>query len=303
MPKKLKILFISPSLRGGGSERIISLLVNNFDTEKFDITLVVVDNQEQFYQIDTNRVRLINLKTPFIKHVFPKIFRLLWREKPDVVFSNMTKLNIFMATFRPFFPQKIRFVARESNIVSVDNAAAFPPRQLKFINGLIRHFYPRFDQIVCQSLDMKADLIDFYKQNEAKITVINNPVNVAAVQKQIEPRDRDMSKPHFVTVGRLATQKGFNRLLEAVSQLPMDFQFDIIGSGGEYENLNNLAKKLKISDKVRFLGQLKSPFSIVAASDVFIFGSHYEGFPNVLIEAGACGVPIVVFLSKSVFKT
>ena len=72
MPKKVKILFLCPSLQGGGAERFMSTLVNHLDTEKFDITLAIVDNKEQFYQIDTTRVRLIDLKTPYIKHAFSK---------------------------------------------------------------------------------------------------------------------------------------------------------------------------------------------------------------------------------------
>ncbi len=296
MSQKIKILFLCPSLQGGGSERFMSILVNNLNIEKFDITLAIIDNESPFYEIDESRVQLLDLKTPFIKHALPKVFRLIWRERPDIVFSNMTKLNIFIATFRPFFPPKTRFMARESSIVSIDNQTAFK-NQLKQINFLIRFFYKRFDALVCQSKAMKEDLVVHYGLKSSKITVINNPVNTKAIEDKIETTTEVKTKPRFVSVGRLSASKGFDRLLEAVSILNFDFQFDIIGAGEELKTLQEKAKQLGVADKVHFLGQLVNPFSIIAASDIFIFGSHYEGFPNVLIEAGACGVPIVAFNS------
>ena len=267
MPKKVKILFLCPSLQGGGAERFMSTLVNHLDTEKFDITLAIVDNKEQFYQIDTTRVRLIDLKTPYIKHAFPKVFRLLWHEKPDIVFSNMTKLNVFISVFRPFFPSKTRFIARETIVLSIDVKYSFP-KQAKFIKGLIRRFYGRFDKIVCQSEDMKNDLVSHFAQDVTKTIVINNPIDVVSIQKQIAKVGKESQQvPRLVSVGRLAPQKGFDRLLQAVSQLPIDFRFDIIGEGAEHERLIELVQKLGITEKVRFLGQLQNPFYIAGSND------------------------------------
>ena len=207
----------------------------------------------------------------------------------------MTKLNVFISVFRPFFPSKTRFIARETIVLSIDVKYSFP-KQAKFIKGLIRRFYGRFDKIVCQSEDMKNDLVSHFAQDVTKTIVINNPIDVVSIQKQIAKVGKESQQvPRLVSVGRLAPQKGFDRLLQAVSQLPIDFRFDIIGEGAEHERLIELVQKLGITEKVRFLGQLQNPFSIVATSDVYVFGSRYEGFPNVLLEAGVCGVPIVAF--------
>ena len=83
--------------------------------------------------------------------------------------------------------------------------------------------------------------------------------------------------------------------MTVLSRFKASFVFEIIGEGSEKDNLVALSESLGIKNKVRFWGELDNPFPIVGAADVFLFGSHFEGFPNVLIEAGACGTPVVAF--------
>ena len=301
---KVKILFLIPTLHGGGSERVLTTIANGIDPSVFEPIFAVLDARNAFFQLDESRVRLVNLNEPRVSRAFLKIRRLILFEKPHVVVSTLSHLNLIVAIFRWALPKNVHFVARESSVVSINNQQQRFP---KLYNFLMRRFYPRFDRIICQSEDMRDDFLENFGLPFDKISVINNPVNVAAIAEKLldfpknfnrTPLSKLPRKIRFVTVGRLDKGKGIDRLLTILSRLDFDFQFDIIGDGSELGNLKNLAKSLKINEKVEFLGAQKNPFPFIAAADIFLFGSRYEGFPNVLIEAGACGVPIVAFNCK-----
>ena len=297
---RIKILFIIPTLGGGGSERVFSTLANTIDPSVFEPIFVILDSRHDFYTLDESRVRVVRFQQASIKFGFSVIRQIVREVRPHIIISTLNHLNLMMALMRFALPRDIRYIARESSIVSINQQNLRSPR----LYGLLtRWFYPYFDRIICQSNDMKTDFTANFGLLENQLSVINNPVNTAKIwEKSLEkPTDNSIEscqKPHFVTVGRLDFAKGIDRLLIVLSKLDFDFSFDIIGEGIEMENLKNQAKSLKINEKVRFLGSQKNPFPFVAAADVFLFGSRYEGFPNVLIEAGACGTPIVAFACK-----
>jgi glycosyltransferase involved in cell wall biosynthesis len=297
MKHKIKLLFLIPTLQSGGSERVFSTIAQNMDPSVFEPIFVVLDGQNAFFQINKTNIRFIDLETPRVTKAFWKIRALIKKEKPDIVFSTLSHLNIMLIVTRFFIaPRSTRFVARESSVMSLNNLYQNPTW---LFNLLTRWFYPRFDAIICQSKDMSADFVQNFGLSKTRLHIINNPINRALIeQKASEFSVSSIKIPRFVTVGRLAKGKGIDRLLMILSELNTPFVFDIIGDGTEKDNLLALTETLKLNDKVQFWGSLDNPFPIVQAADVFLFGSHHEGFPNVLIEAGACGVPVVAFDCK-----
>jgi glycosyltransferase involved in cell wall biosynthesis len=99
----------------------------------------------------------------------------------------------------------------------------------------------------------------------------------------------------LVTVTRLSEEKGIERLIHAVGLLSIPFQFFIIGGGKRKGYLQKLVAELQLQDHVFFKGQVEDPFSGMEDADLFLMGSYYEGFPNVLLEAGALGIPAIAF--------
>jgi glycosyltransferase involved in cell wall biosynthesis len=307
-----KIFFLIPSLISGGSERVFSILANHLDHQKWAITVVVLDGRQRFYEIDEEKVRVIDLKTPRVRQSFVKIFKLIRSEKPDLVVSTLSHMNQFIALIKPFLPRETRFIARESTILSVFHQQETVPALRDF---LVRWLYPSFDGIICQSQRMANDFKDNYKIPSSKLNIINNPVEVIArhdfnrearsgtegvkCSGNFEGFQNVVLKKaafRFVSVGRLSIEKGIDKALRILAQLDnRDFEYHLIGDGNERGRLEELAKTLGISENVTFQGVQKNPFAWMASADFLLLTSEFEGFPNVLLEAGAIGTPSIAF--------
>ena len=290
-----KLLFLIPSLHTGGSERVLSILAKHLDTEKFEITVVVIDGSNPFYALDESRLRLIDMQTLRVRQSFFKVIRLIRREQPDLVVSTLSHLNIFIGLVKLFIPRKIRFIARESTILSVFHRQE---SMTAVRNWLVRRLYPRFDGLICQSQRMANDMKENYGIKAEKISLVNNPVDTERVWDlaSTEKVPAKNARFRFVSAGRLESDKTINKALEALAKLDTrDFEYHIIGDGSERQKLETLTQTLALSDNVHFHGRLKNPFKWLLSADLFFLPSEYEGFPNSLLEAGAIGTPAIAF--------
>ena len=240
---KIKLLILIPSLECGGSEKYVSLLCNNINTDKFDITLAVLNNSDPFYNISNPAIETIDLGIKRVRGSLFAIRRTVLQKQPDIIFSISNHLNLYLAIYRWLFPKKIKFIARESSIVSSNNRRTNSP---KIYGWLIKKFYHRIDHIICQSHYMQQDLIKNFNIAPGKTTVIynaveeingNKPVNTSGIYK-------------FITVARLSEEKGIDRLIRSVAQLTEPFQYHIIGEGNKRASLQELIGQLNLGDKV-----------------------------------------------------
>lgn len=193
-----------------------------------------------------------------------------------------------MAPIIPFFP-KVHFITRETNIVSQHVTRP----EIKFFYK----FYNNFQTIIAQSDDMKSDLINNLKIKESKIIKINNPVDFDFIEAKLQEKvDLPFQKENknVIAIGNLSKRKGFDNLLKVFTYLKEEnIHLYIIGDGDDKENLL-LQKKEYNLENVHFLGKKANPFPYMKNADLFILSSRYEGFPNVLLEAGACGIFSIV---------
>ena len=288
---KIKVCIILPNLKCGGSERFISIICNHINTENFDIELYVLDGSDPFYKITNPGIRSFFLSVKNVRRSLPTILKITKRTKPDIMFTASNHLNVFLSIFKFLFPKKIKFVARESSIVSINNKTS---KYGRIYEWLVKNFYKNIDHIICQSVAMQNDLVTHYRIKKEKTIIIPNPVEPLVVPVS---GHKEKTAYKFFTVGRLSCEKGIDRLLNSLAKVAVDFTFHIIGDGPEKSNLQKLTTTLNLQNKVFFEGQKLNPYENMSNADLFLIGSHYEGFPNVLLEAGILGIPVVGFNS------
>lgn len=278
---------IVPTLGAGGAERIMSFIAQNIDKDRFKATLVVVGSKnEAVYSVKDIDVIFFNKAR--VRQAFPHLFKLLLTHKFHLVFSTMGHVNIIMALYSVFFPKR-RFIGRETMIRSTSFLYK-PPKK-----GYLHIDKPQkvlLDAIICQSLDMKKDLIENYKFPEEKLIVINNPITS---QFTLKEHPKPGKKIRLVTIGRLIKIKGQLRIIQMLGKLDIPFSYTLIGSGPELAEIKKTAIDLGISDHIEYIAFTKNVEQYLQKSDIYLQGSYSEGFPNALLESCAVGTPVIAY--------
>ncbi|MCG3690389.1 glycosyltransferase [Aliarcobacter butzleri] len=287
-----KIVILINSLESGGAERVVSNLLNDF-VDRYDCYLILI-HKNIFYTLDS-RVKILNLNEQKNLLGIKKFLRL-----PILAY----KLSKLIKEYK--FDQVISFLSRSNyiNILSnilikhetIINERAMPSLQYEYgINGkinkiLIKTLYPRACLCLSNSYGNMMDLKNNF--NVVKIEYIHNLFDIETIE-ELSKKDIEFQKKRFtfVTVGRLDSGKNHKLLIEAVKDFNADLW--IIGDGELKEGLQKYINELNLNDKVYLLGKKENPFSFLSKADCFVFSSNYEGFPNVLVEALACGLPII----------
>jgi len=293
-----KVFFIIPTLTQGGAERVIVTLLKFLDRTKFKATIMVVNMNEEVYSEEIpEEVDIIDLQCKRVRTAIPKIIFNLWRHKPDIVMSTLGHLNIAIAMTRIFMPFGIKFIARETIVVSEKLSRGKFQKLWKLLH---RIFYPTFDKIICQSEDMMKDL-SYILGSEKNLVLINNPVDCLRIQnlarlydQSVEEYYNDNNYIYLVAAGRLIEQKGFEMLIEAIASIDYPkIRLAILGHGPLEIKLIKLIEHYKLQGQVNLLGYQKNPYIWISRADAFVLSSYYEGFPNVVLEALSCSTPVI----------
>ncbi|CUU82610.1 Alpha-1%2C4-N-acetylgalactosamine transferase PglJ %2C CAzY family GT4 [Campylobacter hyointestinalis subsp. hyointestinalis] len=292
--KMKKAAFLINSLEGGGAERVVSTILNNF-VEKYECYLILMQSGI-FYELD-KRINIIYLdksenslglfkflKLPILAY---KLARIIKKYKFEHIVSFLYRANYINVLSNLFVKHK-----------TIINECSMPSMRCKNggrPNGMINKFlikmlYPKADWCLSNSYVNMMDLKNNFDVN--KIGYIYNPLNIGMIEK-LSKNSIQIHKTRFtfVTVGRLIESKNHKLIIEAIRDFNADLW--IIGDGCLKQELQSFIKSCDLNDKVHLLGSKENPFSFLSKADCFIFGSNYEGFPNVLVEALACGLPII----------
>lgn len=299
MKKNLAIL--ANSLAGGGAERVISVLLQEMQ-DVFNITLVLMENKIEYPIPNGVKVSFLSESNPHESGVlkFLRLPYLGWKYKKFCQKEHMDVSLAFMNRASYVSIMAKQFGSQTRTLISERSTPSQLYRQntlMSTINKqLIRTLYPLADTIITNSKGNAMDLVTHFSIETKKIITLYNPFDVKKIEKYtLEPvKDIDFNRFTFITVGRLDEGKNHQMLIEAFYRLRLkDAQLLILGEGHLYHRLKEQIQRYHLEKDVALLGFEKNPYKYLAKSDVFLFASRYEGFPNVLVEAMACGLPVI----------
>jgi glycosyltransferase involved in cell wall biosynthesis/predicted deacetylase len=293
-----RALFLIPTLSGGGAERVIVTLLRHIDRSKFKLALAVVDTRNAVFRSEVPAdVEFIDLGCRRVRNALPKIVALLWKRRPHVVFSTLGHLNMALAILRPLLPRGPRYIARETMAISQGMQSQRYPDLWRW---MYRRFYRRHDFVVCQSEAMRRDLVDNFGLPVGQSVLIRNPVDLATIQRMAKAATVNgddtvgASSIRLIAIGRLSEEKGFDILLEALALCgDSRIQTTVLGEGKLRGDLEQQARSLGLSGCVHFVGFQSNPYAWLARADALVLPSRHEAFPNVALEALACGTPVI----------
>jgi GalNAc-alpha-(1->4)-GalNAc-alpha-(1->3)-diNAcBac-PP-undecaprenol alpha-1,4-N-acetyl-D-galactosaminyltransferase len=299
--KKIKILILTNALSpAGGAERVVSILANGF-SNNYDVTVLcthVDANRSEFsfneqvsinYIKDLNNHNYFNRFSGYLKKIF-LLRKFLIKNNYDIVISFLTNVNvlILISSFRLKVPVII-------------SERSYPPFMyvgtiLKILRALL---YNYASSIVVQTKVTDAWRKKIFPRLNSKI--IPNPVDFPLINETpvLNPDNfLDPKKKTLLSVGRLDKGKNHKDTILAFSLLIKkhpNLQLVIVGDGPESLTLKELTKKLGINKSVFFLGRIGNVGNWYERSDFFVLSSKFEGFPNVLVEAMAYGIPVISY--------
>jgi glycosyltransferase involved in cell wall biosynthesis len=299
MDEKIKITFVTPSFGGGGAQRNLIHIVNGLDKSRFQVSIICLISEGPFYDlIDKENVAVISCSHPSVYFSIFKICKIVKEVKPDIVVSWMGFLNAYLSFFIPLLPKGIKWICRESSIPSVANKQF----RLSVLFSFLYKFLNRYHYIICQSEAMAEDLVEAYKVDKDKITIIKNPIDISAVKKGFGSAKYGFENKkgiyRLLYVGGLRKVKRVGILLETLALLPEKYQLTIIGDGEELSGIENQIRIMKLEAKVTILQNCFNPYPYYGVSDCLLLSSLVEGFPNVVLEAFSCGCPAIGFNIK-----
>jgi glycosyltransferase involved in cell wall biosynthesis len=298
-PLRRVTLFV-PDLTLGGAERVMVNLSRGFVRRGLSVDLLLVRREGIHLAEVPAEVRIITLGGGRTLFALPSLVRYLRRERPEALLSTLTYANVIAIAARRLARVKTRITVREANSLTRETAAA-SNLQARVMPRLSRWLYPSADAIVAVSRGAADSLVEATGTPPERIHVLDNPIvtdELPALARESVSHPwltSDGDAPVLLAAGRLTAQKDFQTLLRAFSRVrrARPARLIILGEGELRDPLQSLSRALAIDADVSFPGVVRNPFAFMARASLFVLSSAWEGSPGVLIQAMACGAPVV----------
>jgi glycosyltransferase involved in cell wall biosynthesis len=275
------------------------LLCNALATKGVRITVLALQAEGPLRGLLDPAIRVAAVPGRHMRYAIPGLRRLVRELAPDVVISSESGLNLCTLIAVRTLPRRYRpkLVLREVGSPSI---AQFrdPYLQNRIAYRILRRVYKYADRIVTLTEGARRDLARNFAVPDEIISVMHtNAVVPQAIAERIAQWDGETGREDdlIVCVGRLSPEKDQAMLIRAMTLLPtaLSWRLAIVGEGGERSALEALARSHGLADRIVFAGQVADPFEWMRRARVAVCASVYEGLGNAIIEALACGTPVV----------
>lgn len=288
-----------PSLRGGGAERVMVTLANGFAVRGLAVDLVLAKAEGPFLGDVAANVRVVDLGARRVASSLPRLVGYLRRERPCAMLSALNHANVIALLARRLAGGRTRLVVSEHNNLS-QSMTVEPSRRGRLMPWFMRRTYPWADGVVAVSAGVADNLARAIALPRESIEVIYNPVvgeqTLCLANAPLDhPWFAPGEPPVVLGVGRLTAQKDFDVLIRAFASVRKmrPARLMILGEGELRTELEALIRQLGIGADVALPGFQANPLVYMRRAALFVLSSRFEGFGNVLVEAMACGTPVV----------
>ena len=328
-----KIAVFLPSLEGGGAERSMLNLAEGFLAQGRKVELVLcqakgayLDNipagatmfelhasrnlWARWIAASANLGDFLALLRPVLlaKKISPEVARIrslqryIADNQPDVILSALPYANLSAIWAKQLSGSDVPVVVSERIALSTYCAAPsnFRKWRWRYLPEIVRRIYPKADRVIAVSNHVANELITTIGLPRDSVTAVHNPVVDDTLRAHAQEALEHTwfirgAAPIILAAGRLTEQKDFATLIRAFAGVRADREarLVILGEGRLREELEQLACNLGIQADVYMPGFVKNPFQYMARASALVLSSEYEGLPGVLIQAMACGCPVI----------
>jgi glycosyltransferase involved in cell wall biosynthesis len=302
MGTRQTICFVLPSLNGGGAERAAVHILNALDPSVWDRSMYLFRREGPYLQSLDTAIHLTTGTGTSRLGRWLGLRRYVQRARPQLVVAFLSYFSVLSAVRSAGTHTRVVFNQQTpmSDFLADADYHWRSPWHRRAMAAATRIGYRRADGIVATSRGVADDLVSRFGVGRDRIRVLHNPVDLDAIAVAArEPIDlpawRAAAGPTIVAAGRLADAKNYPLLLDALAILrkTIPARLLILGEGDREAALRDQIARLGLAGAVTLGGFQTNPWKFIARADLFALSSRYEGFGNVLIEAMACGVPVV----------
>lgn len=296
-PRERHVGIFTSSLRGGGAERVITTLANEFAARGVRTDLLLARAEGPYLTKVDPVVRLVDFGVRRPMFAVGALAGYLRRERPSALLSALTHSNLVAVAARVLSRAPVRHVVSQRNDASIRPYLFKEAKELPNF-WLLGPGYRRSDGVIAVSKGVAESLVRHHGIPPDLIDVVYNPVVIPAPAFDSEaphPWMATKEPPVILGAGEFIPQKGFDTLVEAFYAVRQErpVRLVILGEGKLRPELEQLVGRMGLEDDVLLPGFVMDPWSWMRYAAVFTLSSRWEGLPGVLLEAMACGTPVV----------
>lgn len=293
------IAFFLPSLGGGGAEKAMLKLANIFAKNGFRVDLVLAHAKGPYLNQVPSEIQVVDLHVSRVAWALLPLTRYIRQHRPYALISALSHANIIAILAAKLSRAPIKVLVSERTTLSQSLRYPVNLRE-KYIPFIMKLFYPLADQVIAVSEGGANDLSRILHIPRSRIKVIYNPTITddlfeQANQEVDHPWFKSRQYPIVLAVGRLTEAKDYPTLIRAFYRVRQEVESKlvILGEGEKRTELMHFIQEMGLVQDVDIVGFVQNPYPYMKQCSVFVLSSKFEGLPNALIEALACGAKIV----------
>lgn len=309
--KRLRVLHIIESTGKSGPRYLLSDLLRNLNKDKFQVELICSTSRDRDFYKDIGEMEEAGIKVIILRMkreislladlaAFLKLCFYIKRGRYDIVHTQSSKAG--------FLGRLSARLMGVKTVIHTPHCFCFQALDMRRIEKLFYFYIEKFaalfcDKIIAVSESQRDDIIKRGLVNPGKVITIENGIDVcrfADNRFDVNKKKQELGLNHgsiiLGTVGVLNESKGHRYLIEAASQIiqeGFDIRLIIAGEGVLHRDLEILSDNLGLDSRIKLLGFRQDMPGLFALMDIFVFPSLWEGMSLALLEAMACGLPVI----------